>query len=543
MTVKTRRTFLPPKNIGVLFDWHAAKRRRVELHLDRPFDIAPSGGVIYSAEALASLVREISSWLAAAGVRRGDRVAVIKQNHFDMVLIAAGAARIGATAATISGANRPEHLAQMLSTLQPRVLLVTRKVLDSTIERDVHLEQFAPVVLIDNVAGPLRKGVTLLEDLRGHEIPALSLLADDDPMMITHTSGTTSTPKLVVHSANSARAGTRLELLPLPFAVNGRRDVALSSISFAHSRAYALAAAQMYWAPKRLVISSSHDLADVERMFEEHRPTTVEAMPNVFQGWVPLVRRRPELFSQVRYYMNTFDMMHPSIARPFLNASHRRLPMWAHSWGQSEVGPIAGMAYGRRKMEALAGTASDNMNTMGWPWPGLIRLRVVDPDTGERVRRRNRGVLVVKTPSLCLDYYGETDRYVAKRDGEWWNTGDVGYLDRLGRVHFIDRAVDLIDGTSATELESILLERLPGALEVIVLARKEQDPVPVICLEGELSPGDWKLATLDLPSLAAPVTLTWTELPRTSTSKIRRKELRRQIFAGQDATQLDERFI
>lgn len=543
MTKNVRSTILPPKNIGVLFDWHASKKRKVELHLDRPFDIAPSGGVVYTADALAALVRDVSSWLVAAGVEHGDRVAVIKQNHFDMVLIAAGAARIGATAATISGANRPEHLAEMLGKLQPRVSLVSRNVIEGARERDVNLGRFAPIILIDDVVGFAPDGVTFLSELHGREIPPLSLRGDDEPMMITHTSGTTSTPKLVVHSANSARAGTRLELLPLPFAVNGRRDIALSSISFAHSRAYAWAAAQLYWTPKKLVIASKHDVAQVEKMFELHLPTTIEATPNVFQGWVPLVHRRPELFRRVRYYMNTFDMMHPSIARPFLSASHRKLPLWAHSWGQSEVGPIAGMAYGRRKMAALAGTASDNMNTMGWPWPVLLRLRVVDPDTGERVPRGKRGVLTVKTPSLCLDYFGETGRYLSKRDGQWWNTGDVGYRDRLGRIRFVDRAVDVIDGMSATEIESILLERLPGALEVIVLAHEDQEPVPVVCLEGELIPLDWKRATADLPRLALPVMMSWADMPRTSTSKIRRKELRQQIFNGRDSTALDERFI
>ena len=100
----------PPKNIGKLFDWHAEKASSTEVVLDRPFDIAPDGGLEYGAEALARLVADASGWMYAAGVRRGHRIAVIKENHFDVIALSAAAARIGAVAATISAANRPQHL-------------------------------------------------------------------------------------------------------------------------------------------------------------------------------------------------------------------------------------------------------------------------------------------------------------------------------------------------------------------------------------------------------------------------------------------------
>ena len=515
---------LPPKNLGLLFDWHAAKSHQTELFLDRPFDVAPDGGVDYNATQLAELVKEASGWLYAAGARRGDRIAVIKQNHFDMIILAAAAARIGAVAATISSANRPTHLAELLHKLEPALIVLSSFAFAGGYRQDIDLSGFGATVLLDADNDVPLGGTIALEQIRGAEAPELSLRPDDQPMMITHTSGTTSTPKLVVHTANSCRAGTRLEFLPLPFAVNGPRDISLSSISFAHSRAYAWANAQFRWAPKRLVIASSHAVSDVERVLDSQRPTTIEATPNVFQHWVPLV--------------------HPSIVRSFVEASERRNVLWGHSWGQSEVGPIAGGAYSRKKLDRLAGTPNDNMNTMGWAWPGLVQAKVVNPDTGVRVRRGQTGVFMVKAKSLCVDYLGETDRYDAKRSGDWWNTGDIGYKDTLGRIYFLDRAVDAIPGSSATELESVLLDRINGAIEVIVLTRGDGEPVPVVCVEGgTLTDEEWAEATLGLPPLESPVIIPWSDLPRTSTWKIRRKELREMVFAGRpDDTPLEERF-
>ncbi|MEU0073360.1 class I adenylate-forming enzyme family protein [Streptomyces sp. NPDC006332] len=535
-----KRASNPPKNLGILFDWHADKQRSTSLYLDRPFDIAPDAGVDYDAQSLASLVVDASGWLYAAGARRGDHIAVIKENHFDVIVLSAAAARIGAIAATISAANRPTHLLEMLQRLQPAVTVISAETLEAAARAGIDLGSFGRTVLLGQAADD-GTGIPL-EQLIGSPVPQPSIRPDSEPMMITHTSGTTSTPKLVVHTAETNRAGTRLELLPLPIIVNRPKDVCLSSISFAHSRAYAWTFAQFRWAPKRLVIASTHDVHDVERVMESQRPTTVEATPNVFQHWIPLVRRRPELFAQVRYYLNTFDMMHPSIARPFMNASRHRGVMWGHSWGQSEVGPIAGSGYTRRKINKVAGFVSDNMNNMGWAWPGLMKAKVVDADTGVRVRRGETGIIMVQGKSLFADYLGETDRYEAKKADGWWNTGDVGYKDHLGRIHFVDRALDAIPGGSATEVESVLLERIEGAREVVLLSRGELEPVPVVCLDsGTLSGEAWNAASAGLVPMADPVVLNWAELPRTSTWKIRRKELRELVLAGDD-TQLEERF-
>src|SRR5262249_41916178 len=129
-----------------------------------------------------------------------------------------------------------------------------------------------------------------------------------------------------------------------------------------------------------------------------------------------------------------------------------------------------------------------------------------------------------------------------KKSAGWWNTGDVGYKDRLGRIHFVDRALDTIPGVSATEGESVLLERIEGAREVGLLSRGTPAPVPVVCLDsGPLSDAAWKAASAGLAPMADPIVVSWAELPRTSTWKIRRKELRELVLAD-DETELEERF-
>src|SRR5919112_162422 len=108
-----------PKNIGMLFEWFADAQRPGWV-LDRPFDVAPDGGTSYDLAGMARLVEETSAALYEAGLRAGDRLGIVKDNHFDVVVLSAAAARIGAVPAMISSAVEPDALRVMLSRLQPR---------------------------------------------------------------------------------------------------------------------------------------------------------------------------------------------------------------------------------------------------------------------------------------------------------------------------------------------------------------------------------------------------------------------------------------
>jgi acyl-coenzyme A synthetase/AMP-(fatty) acid ligase len=174
---------------------------------------------------------------------------------------------------------------------------------------------------------------------------------------------------------------------------------------------------------------------------------------------------------------------------------------------------------------------------LGWPIPFLCKLRAVDPDTGVRVPRGRVGLIEVSQPGRSLAYVGEQERHDLKRDGWWWNTGDLGVINRFGAVRLVDREIDRIPGASAIELEDVLLDRLPETTEVVVLAVAGKLPIPVLSTTGDipLDRSAWARATGDLPPMAEPIQIPWPEFPRTATWKIRRVQLRDQLFCGAKA--------
>ncbi|SDC53257.1 AMP-binding protein [Actinokineospora iranica] len=520
-----------PGDLGTLFDDLLARGTKTVVHLSRPLDLAPGHGTRYDIPALAALVRATAGWLHAAGVRPGDRVAVVKENHWDYVLLACAAARIGAVPALLSDHLTPETAQILLKRLDPALLVTTCTVLDHARDNETDLTAFARrTVTLD---GP-HPGTLPLADLRGHEPPPPVFRDADDPLVVNHTSGTTGMPKLVVHSTRTLIQGiAAAEATRLPIVSSRKRDTVCSAIAYCHGRAIPWTASVLWLAPRKVVVIAEPEPHEAEPTLRAHPPTTLEALPSTFVRWQPLAEGADNPFHDVRLYVSTFDAMHPPTVRAFLAATRRR-PVWVQVWGQTETGPLTIRLLTRRSV-AERDRRHPTTRNLGRPVPGRVRLRVVDPRTFQDVPTGRPGLVLTRTRVRCLDYLGERDRWQAKASGPWWNTGDVGVRTRGGSYLLLDREVDVLPGQSCVELEDVLEDRVPDAVECVVLGTPGRLPVPVVVTKnGVLDQDAWHDALRDLPALADPVVLTWDQVPRTGTGKVRRMELRSLIRSGQD---------
>ncbi|MFL6129443.1 MAG: AMP-binding protein [Mycobacteriales bacterium] len=515
-------------NIGDV--WHTAGHRGPGqlVAVDRPADIDPTGPTCRPYAGWAALVDEAAAALYAAGVRPWDRVAILKRNHLDVALLACAAARLGAVPAQLSGSYGPDVAATLLARLD-RPFLVTDAEHRARcgIDPDLVARLTAGTVSVDDPGD--RTDLVPLDSLRGAPPAPTRLRAGDEPMVVTHTSGTTGIPKLVVHCADSAYALALVEAERWPLFGLRKEDRVAFCDPFSHQRMTTGLLAMATVTPTLLALSEPRAAALGERL-ARYRPTVVETLPNVYLRWEALARDTGA-FAGVRLYINSFDAIHTRTIRAFLGASRRRLPVWVQSWSQSEAGAMVIRPYTRRTVRRR-GHRPPPTQVLGWPIPGLCRVRTVDPDSGRRTRLGEPGLVQVSQPGRSLGYVGEQPRHDLKRDGDWWNTGDMGVLSRLGAVRLLDREIDRIDGASGLEIEDVLLDRLPETTEVVVLAVAGGRPVPVYSTASDqpVDPRRWRRATAGLPALAEPVHIGWDDFPRTGTWKIRRVELRRRLL-------------
>jgi acyl-CoA synthetase (AMP-forming)/AMP-acid ligase II len=99
--------------------WHVAARTAPDelVIVDRPADIDPEGKMSRTYTEWAELVDRTAAWMYAAGVRPWDRVAIIKTNHLDIVILGCAIARIGAIPCMFSCSYGPEAFIPMLESL------------------------------------------------------------------------------------------------------------------------------------------------------------------------------------------------------------------------------------------------------------------------------------------------------------------------------------------------------------------------------------------------------------------------------------------
>ncbi|MEV4949284.1 class I adenylate-forming enzyme family protein [Streptomyces sp. NPDC053755] len=507
--------------LGTLFERAASRHPANVVILDHDLDIAPGLGRRMTVAEVADLIDDFASRLWAAKVRPGERVVVYKSDGFDITLLSCAIARVGAVPVLLSpkldGATATELVRRT-----DRPFLLTDAV---KLEKDLPAEVFdlAGKVLL---ASGVHEGATELAALAGvPRVPAVTM-PPEHPTLITHTSGTTGTPKLAVHTGRTLQARYRPQasaILPL---IRDRETIAMH-VSFVHSRLFtALAISLLRGFP--IIVLADPDPKQAADLFAQLKPGILEAHPNSFMEWEELAKDPRGPLSNVKLFSSTFDAIHPRTVHTLLRATKRRAPLFGQLYGQSEIGPAVVRAFTRRR------SLDDDGRCVGRPFPGMTDVRVVSRD-GKEPSQDNPGYIEVRSDGRIVTYLGEQDRYdqQVSADG-WWRMGDVGYRTKWGCVHLLDREVDLIEGFGSTlAAEDTLFGKLEELTEVIIIPGEDGRAVPVICTKDDrpLDPAAWKAATASLPPMAEPVHRRLGELPQTATTKIKRLELARLLAA------------
>lgn len=503
--------------LGILPETAANRDGSTPLTLDHDLDVLPEAGRRLTVAELAGHVADLAGRLRAAGVQPGERVAIHKTANFDTWILATAAARAGAVPAMLSPALDSATVGALLGRLDQPHLLTDAKKLDAL--ADLPLTDLTKRVITVTGSAP---GVVSLAELAGSPQVQPVFQELEEPALITHTSGTTGLPKLVVHTPQSMRIRLRPQLFLLAF-MRKRETVALH-IPFVHSRTFAAMALALRKSLPVMPMKKA-DPGEVAAQFLEHRPGFLEVLPNSLMEWEKLTDDPRKPFSSIRYFSTTFDAIHPRTISRLLGSSQRRAPLFFQIYGQSEVGPAVGRPYFRKSAHRTDGRC------VGYPLPGSARVRVVSRN-GKRPDKKNPGFIEVRWKGNAKTYFAEQERYDANLNGDWWRTGDVGYRTKRGCLHMLDREVDIIPGVdSSLEIEDLLLDRLEELSELVIVSGPKSEPVPVICTHQDqpLDRDRWHAAITEFPRLAEPVQIPQAELPRTATLKVRRTELSRKL--------------
>ena len=508
--------------LGTLFERAAERYPANSVILDHDLHIAPELGRRPTVTEIADLIADHAAGLAEAAVLPGDYVVVHKSDGFDITLLACIICRAGAIPVLLSPKLDGATVAELMERVgRPHLVTDQAKLVNSL--PDVVFERAATVLL---ASGEYERAAPLRRRNAGAHWQAITQPADR-PTLITHTSGTTGTPKLAVHTGRTLQARYRPQAAVVGL-VSSREPLAIH-VSFVHSRMFTAMPIGLLQG-HQLIILADDEPTTVREVFRRSPPGIIEAHPNSFMRWEVLADDPARPLGNVKYFSSTFDAIHPRTIHCMLGASDRQRARFVQMYGQSEVGPIAGRTYADHR-----GPAADG-RCVGFPFPGMTDVRVV-PRDGRRPSASNPGDIEVRSDGRIVTYLGEHDRWAKQVDDGWWRMGDVGYRTRWGCLHLLDRAVDQIQGIDSTlALEDALFARLDDLVEVILVPNRAGEPVPVVCTRDDkpLDRRAWATAVVGMPTMAEPVQWRHDQLPQTATTKIKRIELARRLDAGPD---------
>jgi acyl-CoA synthetase (AMP-forming)/AMP-acid ligase II len=418
--------------------------------------------------------RELADALLASGVGKGTRVGILFPNCAQWLISWLAAARIGALTVPLSTFAPGAELGRLLRHTDVQVVLMGQSIADRDL---VERMQDALPDLTDSgavIATPDAPYLRRIHIWPGSELDwaspwprrtesaaSLTSSAEDevvpaDDLVVVTTSGTTALPKSVVHTHGSLvrhayilarhRGFTSADRIysPMPFFwVGGLTMVVLQALS----TGAAILAQDVFEAGSTLAL------------LERERATFISCWTQASQAMADHPDFAKRDLSSVRG--GTMIQALPLDRRP------REPDLTPNLLGMTETG-------GPHTMVEVPDTPlpPELRGSFGIPLPGVVQHRIVDPTSGVETPSGQDGEIQVRGQIVMNGIYKQERHEVFGPDG-WYSTGDRGWFDDAGHLHFTGRTSTLIktagSNVSPAEVESVL-DSMPEVLHSFVVA-------------------------------------------------------------------------
>lgn len=478
-----------------------------------------------------NLVDRAAAALHDNGFRPGDRVALLAHNCWQYAVLAFATARAAVVLVPINFMLTPEEIAYILGHSNATGFIV-EAALTSTAEQAMRLDGAITTKIVLTPRGQTPPaGWDDFGRWLTTRSPAPSPHIDDDQLVrLMYTSGTESRPKGVMHSSRSLM--TQYVSTIVAGEMSGD-DIEIHSLPLYHCAQLDNFLATDVYLGATSIILPRPDPESVLRTIERYGVTNYFAPPTV---WISLLRSpvfgAVDLSSLRKGYYGASAM-----PIEILNEIRELLPslrLW-NFYGQTEMAPLAS-SLGPDEQESHAGSA-------GRPVVN-VETTILD-DNDAPVPTGTVGEIAHRSPHLMLGYLDDPAKTAEAFRGGWFHSGDLGYYDKHGLLHVVDRKKDMIktggENVASREIEEILY-RHSGIQEVAVFGLPH--PIWVEAVAAAVVPRDGVTLTEDelvthcrehLAGFKTPKHIFFVDsLPKNPSGKLLKRELRGR-FSSQPA--------
>jgi fatty-acyl-CoA synthase len=460
--------------------------------------------------------RRLAVALQEAGIEKDDRVAFLALNTTELLEAHTGVPAAGAVLVAINTRLAAEEIAYILDHSGARVLVVDPSL--AQLVDEAHVER--TIVIGDEYEAFLA--------VAGDGDPENRLVTEDDTISINYTSGTTGRPKGVMYTCRGAYMNALAEA---HHARLDSRSVYLWTLPMFHCNGWCFT-----WAVTavggRHVCLPRVDPPVVWRLIADEGVTHLNGAPTVLV-MLGADEAAHELERPVQ--VTTAGAPPPPAVISRTEALGFRIN---HVYGLTETyGPITVCEWHAEWDEAGEEERARLKARQGVGMITADAVRVVDtemrdvPPDGETM-----GEVVMRGNNVMKGYFADEPATAEAFRGGWFHSGDLAVMHPDGYIEVRDRAKDIIisggENISTIEVERALV-RHPDVLEAAVVAMPDEKwgerPMGFVTLRPGASMSAEELIAFSretLPGFKAPSEIEFGELPKTSTGKVKKFELR-----------------
>ena len=482
----------------------------------------------YSFADLYRLSNQLANVFLSMGVGPGDRIAILLPQRVETGLCHLAAWKIGAVSLPLSALFGTDALRYRLEDSGAKILVGAAEGVEKVHSLRDELPELETIIDCDDG----KSGFWPLLDSAAKNLEAVSTLADD-PAIVIYTSGTTGPPKGAVLAHRCLLGNlTGFELSQNFFPLEDDLMWTPADWAWTGGLLDGLIPAWFYGRPV---------LGYDGGRFDPEKACDLMARYRVRNAFIP-----PTALKMLRQIGDIRDL---GVQLRSVMSAGESLGAKIYEWAEEALGVQINEMWGQTEFNYIVGNCSKIMpvkpGSMGKSYPGH-RVEPLD-EAGNVLADGQTGELCAlrDDPVMFLGYWKRDQATQDKFIGPWWSTGDVGYRDSDGYLWFVGRKDDVISSAGHRigpgEIEDCMLKH-PAVVQAAAVGtpddlRGEIVKAFIVLASGE-APSDALRQSIqdrvrgDLAAYEYPREIEFvSELPMTTTGKVRRIELREREIA------------
>jgi long-chain acyl-CoA synthetase len=430
-------------------------------------------GTTFDFARIEALSEKMAASLAARGVKKGDRVALMLPNCPQYVVSFFATVRLGAVVTQLNPMYVEREIEHILEDSGAETIVVYSEAYPR-VKNVMGQTALKNVIVVDFESGPEglesgheNFGEVVAED--AESAPPVAVDTVEDVAVLQYTGGTTGVSKgaMLTHRNLVANVQQMLDVCiddPAAFS-NNQKTVAI--LPFFHI--FGFTCVMLFGIRQGLnqLLLPRFDAEEVMDLVKGEEPVMFSGVPTMYMAINSSGANLREYgFDRVRMYNSGGAPLPVNLKRAFEEKTGRPL---LEGYGLSEASPVTHIN------PPFAGQGREG--SIGVPVPSTD-ARIVDVETGTREMPVGEpGELVIEGPQVMKGYWNMTEETAeVLRDG-WLHTGDVARMDEDGYFYIVDRKKDMISAGGYNvyprEIEEILYEH-EGVSEAVAIGIQDE---------------------------------------------------------------------